>query len=397
LRERANYLIPQKDSPLTSIGGHLDLFDALSFYITLYGNEQYRVFENIPEQDSVKTLDNQQFAHYTSQLKAHAQFVFDKFNLTESKLYEFLFYLLKLRGDYERSEYLQLANELSIDIQYLISFIQNLGDLSIEDIEKEIDQRSNSIWTKRFRHLDKAVEVYDYAKVTFERLVTDYNSKFSTLSISPTEIEDLLDFIEKQGLFIIPYAIFDIDEALNDSRAFSTTSLYIGLSNLTTGFECFLREIANLANQSQNPPTSPISVKTLEPLIRTMFNWGISFQQEHTRLKQTHQNDPFAYLADVFNNPNLDEALKTFLITYRSRNFIAHNYTLDNQLYYTWYSIIYTAICRSFFIVGNTQISRVGSEHLMNCLAEKRFDLRSTPSVERVTKKCEETNAKISA
>ncbi|MEZ4592832.1 MAG: hypothetical protein R3D55_17060 [Chloroflexota bacterium] len=105
------------------------MFDALSFYITLYGNEQYRVFENIPEQDSVKTLDNQQFAHYTSQLKAHAQFVFDKFNLTESKLYEFLFYLLKLRGDYERSEYLQLANELSIDIQYLISFIQNLRSL----------------------------------------------------------------------------------------------------------------------------------------------------------------------------------------------------------------------------------------------------------------------------
>ena len=349
LSDRAKYLVPLKGNPSISLEGHTNSFDALSFYITLYDNEQDRTFENIPEQDGVKTLDNQQFAHYTSNLKAHAKFVFDKYELSEDKLYEFLFYLLKLHSEYKRSDNLKLANELSTDIQYLTSFVQNVVDLSMYEIEKEIDQRSNSYWTREFRHIDKAIKVYDYAKDTFERLLADYNTKFSTLNISSAEIEDLLDFIEKQGLFIIPYAIFDIDEALNDSRAFSTTSLYIGLSNLTTGFECYLREIANLANQSSIPPNPSIIVKTLEPIIRTMFSWGRSFQQAHSLRKPMYKNDAFGYLADVFTDPNLDEAVKTFLITYRSRNFIAHNYTLENELYYTWYSIVYSAICHSLF------------------------------------------------
>lgn len=345
LQDRAKYLTPPKDSPSIPLGDHLDSFDALSFYIILYENEQYRTFENIPEQDGIKTLDNQQFAHYTSQLKAHAQYVLCKFDLNMDKLYEFMFYLLKLRNEYERNEYLKLANELSIDIQYLISFIQNIVDLSIDEIEKEVDQRSHSYWTREFRHLDKAVKLYDYAKDTFERLLTEYNAKFPNLTISATDIENLIDFIETHGLFIIPYAIFDMDEALNDSRPFQSTSLYTNLSNLTTGFENYLREIANIASQS--------NIGNLHQIIAGMFPWGNDFNTMHqTNITLYGKNDPFSYfpyLEDVYTDPNLDtnEALRTFLIAYRTRNMIAHNYTLDHKLYYAWYSVIYISVCQA--------------------------------------------------
>lgn len=345
LRDRAKHLTPNKDSLSITLEGHFDSFNALSFYITLYDNEQDRIFENIPEQDGVKTLDNQQYTHYTSQIKAHAQFILGKFDLNTDKLYEFLFYLLKLHNEYERNEYLKLANELYIDIQYLISFIQNIVDLSINEIEKEVDQRSHSYWTREFRHLDKAVKLYDYAKGTFERLLTEYNAKFPNLTISATDIENLIDFIETHGLFIIPYAIFDMDEALNDSRPFQSTSLYTNLSNLTTGFENYLREIANIASQS--------NIGNLHKIIAGMFPWGNDFNTMHeTNITLYGKDDPFSYfpyLEDVYTDPNLDtnEALRTFLIAYRTRNMIAHNYTLDHKLYYAWYSVIYISVCQA--------------------------------------------------
>jgi hypothetical protein len=345
-KKYARHLKPNNVDPISTLYGYSICFDALSFFIELYENEQDRTFKPIPENNGIKTLNDQQVIHFQKSLEIHANNVLQRFGLADEDLYQFALFLLKLHTEYERDECLLLANELLVDIKYLVKFIALSVGLSFYKIEAEIDKRGSSVWTKKFRHLDKAVEVYDYARDTFTRLMDNYNAKVAiNFNISSKDIEKLLDFIEKQGLFIIPHAIFDIDNTLNESRAFRSTSLYIGLSNLTTGFECYLRDIANIANKLQNN----INIKTLHPLIKTMFNWGNIFDQEHSQRQSASNKDPFSYLKDVYKDPNLDEVVKTFLIAYRARNFIAHNYTLEQDLYYKWYSIIYTAFCHGIF------------------------------------------------
>ena len=346
VKELVIYLRPAKDDQIASLYGQAICFDALSFFVELYERELRRTFDAIDEDNGVKTLNDQQYAQYKKQLIKHAKFVLRKFGLVDEDLYKFLFYLLDLHSEYERKEYVKLANELLLDIQALVKFISNAMNLSVGDIEREVGQRNKSVWLKqKFRHLDNATKIYDYTQDTFERLRSNYNIKFVNFNITQADIEKLIDFIEKHGLFILPYAIHDIDETINDGRVFRTTSLYIGLSNFTTGFECYLREIANKANQSQN---LSIETKDLNVLIRTMFQkWGKLFANEHQQRQEqsTFKNDPFLYLTDVYTAPNLDEIVRTFLIAYRSRNFVAHNYTFEQELYYNWYSIIYTAIC----------------------------------------------------
>ncbi len=346
--EFTKHLTPQNGNQIAAMHGNLICFEALSFFIEIYENEHHRTFDPIPENSGIKTLNDQQFMQYKNRLEKHAKFILKKFELTDDDIYKFLLYLLNLHENYKRSEHLKLANELLVDIQYLITFIAFSTNLSFNDIEIEINQRDPSIWTKqKFRHLDEALEVYDYARETFERLMKDYNTKVDTsFNVSPNDIEKLLKFIEKQGIFIIPFAIYDIDKILNGSRPFYSTSLYIGLSNLTTGLESYLREIANRSNLRKDT-----ELNTLHRLITNIFkdDWGNRFNQEHSVRKNTLGNDPFLYLTDVYTDPNLDEVIKAFLIAYRSRNFIAHNFTLEQDLYHTWYGIIYTAICNALF------------------------------------------------
>lgn len=348
LKNRISYLIPKADTNIISLNGYLSHFDALSFYIELYKNEEERTLEPVPEIGGIKTLNAQQFAHYENQLKRHAEFVVHKFGITDDDLYEFLFYLLDLRSEYKRGEHLKLANELTIDLQYLTKLLAGFTGLSFSDLENEILQRNELIWVRqRFRHLDKALQVYDYAHETFERLRNNYNTSFPNFQISLNEIDSLISFIEKKGLFVIPYAVFDIHETLNDSRPFRATFLYMGLSNLTTGFECYLREIAVLVNSSTN---AGVNTEGLHTLIQTMFrtSWGNQFNMEHSK-RISLKSDPFLYLEDVYTSPNLDEIIKLFLLIRCSRNFVAHNYTLEHDLYHTWYSVIYTSICHALF------------------------------------------------
>jgi len=346
---KQKYLLPtaRKLEILRDFRGHAHFFDALSFYTTMYDRERGRTFARLWERHSVRTLDVKQYQEYLDRLSSHARFVSNKHGLTEDDLYTFLVHLLNLRSNYQRAERMKLAGELEKDVVFLARFIAGVTGQSFDEIAEELGKRS-TFWIKReFRHLDRAVQALDYARDTFKRLMNDYNKEFPDLNISTTEIDGLLKFIEANGLFIIPYTIFDTDEAVNNPRVFHRTSLYIGMKNLTTGLECLIREIG------KKLPNPIGRMDTFGSLINTVFKeWCNEFWKERDKKQPPTPTKPSEFIwniTDVYTDPLLDQVIqghiiRVFLMAYWARNLTAHQYTLEDDLYGDLYGRVYTAI-----------------------------------------------------
>lgn len=344
-RDKMNHLWPRASDAVSTLNGKALYFDALSFYTEVYMEERSRTFAAIPASKGIKQLNDKQFERYQSRLTDHAKFVLQRYGLTISQLYQLLVDVLNLRNEYQRDEHTKLANELEKDVVFLARFITGVTGQSSDEITEEVGKRS-AFWIKQeFRHLDRAVQVLDYARDTFERLMSDYNKEFPGFNISITEIDGLLKFIKASGLFIIPCTIFDTDEALNNPRAFRRTSLYMGMKNLTTGLECLIREIA------RKIPSATGLMKTLDSLIQTVFSgWHGDFQRERGKRPIPKQPSDFIWnIMDVHTDPLLDQQthghiMRVFLTAYWARNLTAHHYTLEDDLYSDLYDRVYRAI-----------------------------------------------------
>ncbi len=59
-----------------------------------------------------------------------------------------------------------------------------------------------------------------------------YNNRFVSNTISLSQIDELINFLEREQLFLVPYAIFEIDKIFNSSESFLETSLYLGINSL---------------------------------------------------------------------------------------------------------------------------------------------------------------------
>lgn len=351
-RDKMKYLWPRAGDAVSTLNRKALYFDALSFYIEMYTAEESRTFAAIPASKGIKQLNDEEFELYRSSLAGHAKFVLQRYGLTTSQLWQVLVDVLNLRNEYQRDERAKLANELEKDLVFLARFIAGVTGQSFDGITEEVGKRS-TFWIKQeFRHLDRAVQVLDYARDTFQRLMTDYNSEFPGHNISVTEIQGLLKFIEASGLFIIPYTMFDTDEALNNPRAFRRTSLYMGMKNLTTGLECLMREIA------KRIPNATGSMDTLGGLINTVFKeWSGEFWKERDKRqgeKPTKPSEFISNISDVYNDSGLDERIHghiigAFLMAYWARNLTHHHYTLEDDLYSDLYGRVYRAAYYAMF------------------------------------------------
>ena len=351
-RDRINHLWPRASDAVSTLNRKASYFDALSFYIEMYAAEESRTFTAIPARAGIKQLNDEEFERYRSRQTDHATFVLQRYGLTSSQLCQVLVDVLNLRNKYQRDERAKLANELEKDVAFLASFIAGVTDQSLDEITEEVGKRSTFGIKQEFRHLDKAVQVLDYARDTFERLMGDYNKEFPGFNISITEIDELLKFIEAKGLFIIPYTMFDTDEALNNPRAFRRTSLYVGMKNLTTGLECLIREIA------KKLPHPTRSMDTFGSLINTVFKeWCGELWKEGKKAKYRKPTKPSEFISnitDVYADSTLDQqihghTIRVFLTAYWARNLTAHHYTLEDDLYGDLYGRVYRSTCHAIF------------------------------------------------
>ena len=335
---------PDASDSVATLGGNYKCFDALSFYTQLSDSQRHKTFASVPVTHGIKRLSDDQLANYKASLRKHAQYVSLRYELNTEKLYQFLVYLLHLQDEYQEDERAKLDKELCKDIIMLTELIHGCTGQSFADLEEEVGKRQ-PFWTrKQFRHLDKLLEVRDCAQETLTHFVPQYNSEFPNNTLSSSDIESLLEFLNEKGLFIFTYAIFDIQEILNNPVPFPNTQFYINLSNLTTGFACLLREIASAVTSHH------VDTKDLFNLIRSIFvEWGSDFDQKHQCKKQIYKTDNISYIDDVYTDPSLDSILKCFLVTHQARNFLAHKYVVDDDLYRDFYQRVYIAVLFATF------------------------------------------------
>lgn len=289
-------------------------------------------------------MSDQQLATHESDLARHARSVCQKYKIDRDTLYKFLVFLLDLQSTYQKEERTKLANGLESDIIYLTQLICGITGQTSSEIEESLG-KCVTIWTRRqFRYLDKALLVEDSAHDVFTYFLPKYNKDFPRDALTSQDIVRLEQFLRDKGLFLINYAIFDIQEILNNPRPFTKTSFYIAVRNLTTGFECCLRELGMLAKHR------PIRSDTLHTLISTVFvEWATAFQKEHQAKKCNSGGDDVWYIDDVYTDPKLNNTLKNFLIAYCGRNLLAHKYSIEDDLHYDVYHRVYLATIFALF------------------------------------------------
>ena len=342
-KENIKNRIPNKNDGIADLFGYEIYFESLSFYIELFQNQRHFSFSFIPEKDGITQLNDTQYEHYKIQQIKHAKFALKKYGLNNKGLINFLVFALILHSEYQEDEKFKLATNLENDIYFLVSFISGVTGFSSNDIENEIGKHQSFWIQKKFRHLDKAQEIYDFSLETLNRMIGGYNNLTPQYKLKNNDLEELISFISKNSLFIIPNAIFDIDKSFNEIRDFHKTMLFNGLSNLAIGLECFLKEIANIANSNSS---KYIDTKDLFHIINTMFAWGCKFKDEkRNNLRQySCKNNPFSYIEEIFNDPDIINEIKIFIIAHCTRNLLSHNYTLDQKLYGHLFKTIYTSI-----------------------------------------------------
>ncbi|MBI4673238.1 MAG: hypothetical protein HY741_16425 [Chloroflexi bacterium] len=331
VKERASYYTPQPLGAIVTLNGNLQYFDALSFYMQLRENERRISFR--PNHQTADDL----IKHYKVQIKRHADNVLGEYGFTTPQFYQFLFYLLDLRSEYERDEHAKLAEEVTKDLQSIVGLLATVSEQSLQEVAEEAGRKTGPLVTKEIRALDENLEIRDYAASTFARVMNDYNGEFPQFNISPAEIDDLLKFIDSTELLIIPYTIFDTDKALNSGKPVHKTVIYTGIKNLATGLEDLLREIA------KRIPAPSGSTDDLGNLINMVFKqWSADFWKERDRIqnktKPKATPDFIRNITDAYTDPSFKlithgESIRVFLIAYWARNFTGHFYTLENDLY----------------------------------------------------------------
>jgi len=80
VKDRAAAYFPDEKAGVT-IFEKAKYFDALSFYIELYLNEQHRTFAPIPENYGVRQLNDQQFDQYQKNLSSHAELTQNQYGI----------------------------------------------------------------------------------------------------------------------------------------------------------------------------------------------------------------------------------------------------------------------------------------------------------------------------
>jgi hypothetical protein len=340
---------PGTPSHLVDLYGYYQRFDALSFFTTLYANEQVKTFL-LPE-GKIRSLVEKEFEEYLTRQKGHAQFVVNQFGLKDriDSLYEFLKYLLELQSNFQRQEKMQLVKEVEKDLLHFVRFIFFVTGQRFDEISHTLKPLTDFGMQRQFRHLDKSLLVQDEMREVFQYLLKEYNHLFANSSLSAQELDQLVNFFFSKPLFIFPYAVYEIQENLNDTKLFPRTSLYISLSNLSVGFESFLRTLVN--------------GDVLYNLIRNLYGRdpaqkNLWLDQFNSYIQNHSGTGTVARLYDVVTDPHLNEIARMFLAAYYARNFVMHEYSEDSEFFDEVFSKVYTSICYGVFYTWHFALSQ---------------------------------------
>ena len=340
-RRKRGYLENRNMEPFVEFRRKRKLFDALSFWLTMYIRERERSFAEIPKAYGVKRLDASQADEYWNRLAKHAQMVTERFHLDVSSLYEFLNELLELFSDYERRERYKLADELKRDIFEVAHLISCAEGHDHETIEQQL--ASHSAHGRTFRHLFRDLKERDYAveiiQSVFEHSAHQGKVKAS-LGWTNVELETnrILDYCEGAGLTSLITSLSGMVAVGEEERRakFRRVQRYTNLQSVLTSYEYFVKAIGEKANLG-------VGGKTLNPVLNVFMSREPWMNAVRARVKQglTQAADDVEFAQNLASLQS-DPALKgfpvrfwagVFLLVCLSRNYTVHHYPNEDLFY----------------------------------------------------------------
>jgi hypothetical protein len=129
---------------------------------------------------------------------------------------------------------------------------------------------------------------------------------------------------------------------------FPQTSLYVSLSNLSVGFESFLKIVGETKLTAQS--------KKLYDYIRDLFHnertWWNQFQSK------CGGDSTIERIYDTVTDPILYPTAKIFLTTYLIRNLVMHTYTTTYEFYEDVFSEVYLSLLYSMFYTWSSALKQ---------------------------------------
>ena len=364
-------LIPQEDSlrkflprapnreSLVSFEGKRRGFDALSFWITLYGRERVRTFASVAEVDGVRRLDHAQATALGTRLALRAGQVNERFQLTPVDLYRFLRELIELMEGYERKERYKLAEALKNDIFAWENLITLSTGETREDVADELG-RANIHDKRTFRHLDITSKERDYALDLLKSVSAVCGSALQQLgdsqwSFPEADANDLLNYCEQEGLGLFVTALSGM-VAIGDEefRQISRrVQKYTNLKNVLNSYEYLLKTFAYRASLI-------VGKETLTPLVDKVMAhepWYQAFdsRKQNGLLSGNNVQDFLANLGTLLTDNQLKGSpqgywAQQFLMTCLARNMTVHSYPSEDTYYGNLFgSMLHAVVSVTFY------------------------------------------------
>ena len=314
---------PHRES-LRDFEGMKRNFDALSFWITLYGRERSRVLAGIPEGYS-----NQ---HRLSEL---ASMTAKRCQLTEDGLFQFLGWLIWLYQDYEGHERHKLARALRSDILHCSGLLELMTYQTRDQIADRLG-RADPFDKQTFRHLLPAYKERDYALRILTIPAPDWTRAWqedgdSDWSFTDADANSLLDYCEGQGLPLLRTGLSGMEAVGAEERVqkFGDMQGYTNLRNVLHGYEDLLKKLGVSANRTQGRSTLTSTVG------QVMYDrgWTVIFHRickDPGKLLSGGSDTEFhGNLLTLLTHGDLEGSAegsmaRAFLVTCLARNLTAH-------------------------------------------------------------------------
>ena len=338
---------PPNKEGFADFGGKQHNFDALSFWITVYGRERNRTFASVPESNGVRRLTDVEAAAHRTKLIALASTVTKRYQLTRGDLYLFLRNLIKQVRDYEEKERYKLARSLKRDIfaweDLLMLTTGETRDMVAEELGKV------SIHDKReFRHLDISTKEHDYALKFLNHASEGCAKALNQLgdtqwSFAESDVNDLLSYCEQQGLGLFITALSGM-VAVGDEesrRNFRRVQMYSNLKNMLNSYEYLLKAIWEGTGKisDKNTLTQLVDKLMVQETWHSLFKTKmIDPQTQQSLLRAGSASDFLANLATLMADNQLRASsqgywAQKFLILCLARNMTVHSYPSEDSYY----------------------------------------------------------------
>ena len=336
---RTSLLTSPPKEHLRDFDGMRPRFDALSFWITLYGRERGRTFASVPDQNGVRKIDAATEYNHKQRLAALASEAIGRYQLSAQNLYQFLHQLIALYEDYDRNERFKLARKLRYDILHcgrLLELAENRTWQEVTDRLRKLDPFDKQTFRRLLpaaKERDYAVDMLTHAPSTWSHVLQ--KSGEPGWPFTDPDANALLDFCEKAGLSLLRTSLSGFSAIGEEEwlEKFARTQSYNSIRNTLTGYEGLLKALAPKPWLDKVP-------NRLTPTVRAVMqhdsqHWLKEFDNfldSHPRFLNSESTEAFLeHLSTLLSDYRLQGSAEgsraaAFLVTCLARNFTAHSY-----------------------------------------------------------------------